>query len=524
MGAAATPWAPQPPRPHAGLPSARELAGSAFADRRRILGVAAGVLALALVAAVLVPAKYAASSSLVVLLGTEFTLRPEAGAPPAASQPMTSDEIMKAEIEILGGDDLHEQVVRHIGLATLYPRMLDPPGLVSQAVTAVRDGLDDAGRALGLDIAPRRPVDLVKLAVVTRFDPALTAEATKDANVLTVTFRHEDAALSARVVNELVAAYLDRRRDLYGDVQLATVAAQARAAGVALAEADARLAAFKAAHAISDYPTQRDLMLHRRDLVLGAAQDAHALQAGLAQRIATLSGQLAATPQTVLAYTESDPDARASATMAGLADLRGKAADIAQRFLPGSRVMADMQAQLAAREAELRHARGGGGASALRTTRSANYDSLLLDRMHAQTDLRAAAAQEAADAAQAGALGTELTALDRSEDELVRLTRTRTLAESVQGDAVRLLQDRKLIEAVAAARADSVRVIQPAREPLKPRPLKLIIALVGVVGSLMTAGLTAVACEVLRRGFIAPETLERRMGLPVLACVPEWGV
>ena len=507
---------------HGTLPSLREMLGSAFADRRRILAAGGGVLGLALLLALLIPAKYAAQSSLVVLLGSEFTLRPEVGAPPSASQPMTSDEIMKAEIEILSGDDLHEQIVRHIGLATLYPTLLDPPGLLSQARTALLDGWDGLQRMVGVVPEPRMKLDPVQLAVVTRFDPDLTVEATKDANVLTVTFRHKDAATAARVVNDLVAAYLERRRAIYGDMQSDTVEQQAGSEAAVLATADARLAAFKADHAISSYGTERDLLLHRRDLLLGEAQQAHAQQAGLTQRVASLGAELATTPQSVLAYTESDPDARASAAMAGLQDLRGKAADMATRFQPGSRLMADMQSQLAAREAELRRVTSDRAASALRTTRNATYDSLVLDRLRAETDLRAAVAQEAVATAQAGALATQLVALDRNEDELDRLTRARALAESTYGDTAKLLEDRRMVEAVAAARAANVRVIQAARVPIKPRPLKLIIALVGVVASLMAAAGTAVSGEVLRRGFIAPETLERRLGLPVLACVPEW--
>ncbi|MGI3775888.1 MAG: hypothetical protein ACRYGC_01215, partial [Janthinobacterium lividum] len=65
--------------PAAGLPSLREIATSAWADRRRIRRAMGATLALAVLAAALVPARYVTSSSLVVLLGSEFTYRPEAG-------------------------------------------------------------------------------------------------------------------------------------------------------------------------------------------------------------------------------------------------------------------------------------------------------------------------------------------------------------------------------------------------------------------------------------------------------------
>lgn len=503
------------------LPSLREALEGAFADRRRILAVGGAVLGVALLAAVLIPAKYAASSSLVVLLGSEFTLRPEAGAPPVAASPMTSDQIMKAEIEVLSGDDLHEQVVRRIGLTRLYPEAVEPPGLVSQARTALQDGFDALERAIGIEPAPRRALDPATLAVVDRFDPALTVEATKDANVLTVTFRHKDPALAALVVNDLVAAYLARRRELYGDAQSGPVQAQTAAAARALSDADARLAAFKATHGISSYDTERDLLLHRRDTLLRAASDARGARAALTARLALLSAQVAATPHTVLSYSETDPDAKASAAMAGLQDARGKAADLAARFLPDSRVMTDVRAGVAEREAELKRVQASHGASAVRTTRNASLDSLLLDQAHAQADRGAAEATERDASAQVAALDVQLRTLDQDEDQLSRLERTRAVSESLYKDAAKTLEDRRMVEAVAAERAADVRVIQAAREPVKPRPLKLILALVGVVGSLLAMAGTAVLGEALRPGFLLPEALERRTGLTVLAAVPE---
>jgi capsular polysaccharide biosynthesis protein len=45
----------------------------------------------------------------------------------------------------------------------------------------------------------------------------------------------------------------------------------------------------------------------------------------------------------------------------------------------------------------------------------------------------------------------------------------------------------------------------------------------GVMLSIFMGALVAVLSNLLRRGYISPETLERRLGIPVLASIPDLG-
>ncbi|MGI4978399.1 MAG: hypothetical protein ACRYG6_15785 [Janthinobacterium lividum] len=507
--------------PAAALPSLREIATSAWADRRRIRRAIGATFALAVLVAALVPARYVTSSSLVVLLGSEFTYRPEAGGAQNVSGALGADQIMKAEVEILGADDLHEATLRRIGLDRVYPGFADPPGTFGRLLAAVA-GLPRAAReAVGLPVQVLHDADPVALAVARRFDNDLTTEAAKDANVLTVTFRNRDPDVAADVVNTLVALYLERRHALYGDVQSATVQTQVRALSDALGQADAALAAFKASHDIDSFGLQRDLLLHRRDDLARALADSEASRAQLSARAASIARQLAATPASVRGYTEDDPDSRASSLTAGLQDLRGRAADLANRYLPTSRVMQDAQAQVAAREGELSRLRADHTASVQRQTRNPTLDALSLDGDRASTDLRAETARAAALAADARAVAAALHDLQDSDEALQQLERRREVADSAYRASAKVLDDRRMVEAVAAERATNVRVIQPARVPLRPHRLTLPILAAGLVFSLLAGAAAAVLSDATRPGFLSPEQVERRLGLPVLACIPE---
>ena len=503
------------------LPSLREIAVSAWADRRRIRRAMAATLVLAVLLAVLLPARYVTSASLVVLLGSEFTYRPEAGTPQSVSSALDADQIMKAEVQILSSDDLHEAALRQVGLDRVYPGFADPPGPLSRLVAAIAGLPRAAMEAAGLPVAALRDIDPVALAVARRFDNDLVVEAVKDANVLNVTFRNRDAAVAAEVVNTLDALYLERRHALYGDVQSATVQAQVRGLAEALQQADAALADFKASHDIDSFGLQRDLLLHRRDDLARAVAESDAARAQLTARSGSITRQLASTPASVRGYTEDDPDSRAATLTTGLQDLRGRAAELATRYLPQSRVMQDAQAQVAAREAELSRLRADRSSSVQRQTRNPTLDALSLDGDRAATDLRAEVAHGAALATEARTVAAALHDLQDSDEALQQLERRREVADSAYRASAKVLDDRRMVEAVAAERATNVRVIQPARVPLRPHRLTLPILAAGVVFSLLAGVGTAILSEATRPGVLSPEQVERRLGLPVLACIPE---
>lgn len=504
------------------LPSVREILNAACRDRARILAVAGGMTGLALLAAALLPPRYVASASLVVLLGPEYTVRPEAGAPPPPSGALDSDQIMKAEVEILNGEDLHESVLRELGLGTVYPDALRPPGLLARLRRDLADAARAAGQALGLDLPPPTPDDPV-LAALPRFDTNLTIEASKDANVLDVSYRNRDPDVAARVANTLVDLYLRRRQAIYLDRQSSPVEAELRRLAGELAAADDRLTAYKTAHAIASYDTERDLLLHRRADLASASQDAETAATELRQRLAVLEPRLAALPATVPDYTERDTDTRAATLLSALQDLRGKAAAAAASYQPESRMMRDLRTQIATREAELAALRADRSASTTRLSRNALRDAAALDALHATADLRAAEARRATLAVQIAGTDAALRHLTETEATLEALSRQRAIAEEEYRAAARVLDERRVMEEVDASRAASVRVIQPARPPLKPRPLALLLAAAGALLGALGAVTAAVLSDLLRRGYLAPGQIERSLGLPVLAVIPERG-
>ncbi len=354
--------------------------------RAGAMRICAAVFTVFLVIAAFLPPRFAATATLAVLPAPEFTVRQDAGSHAFASNGLAMEQVMKAETAILESDALHDGTLRTLDAARLYPD-LDP----AVQRSFLRQLLHDIAGTL---LAPWRPQPADRAAALheaalAQFAAALTVLPAKDANVITVTFHHRDGALAAQAVNTMLARYADRRSKLYDDPQLNVVRRQTEAAAHEVADADAALAAFKAAHVISDFTAQRDLLLHRQsetDAALAAATSAAAEQHA---RLLVLNLHIARLQKAVPLYNEADTDTRLQPIDAALVDLRGKLATAREQYRDTSRKVIDLRAQIVTRESERAQIVANPAPSAARTGRSEALDPLLVDRAHAAADAAA---------------------------------------------------------------------------------------------------------------------------------------
>ena len=186
-------------------------------DRAWIALAVVATIAIAGIAAWLITPAYQARSTLLVMLGSEYTYRTVPGEQANTAGGLSRDQILRTEIEILEEDDLHRMVIREIGATTLYPSLIAAPGSVSRVSAFAKGVLELVRKKLGLPESEQgqpRPVDPVEQALA-RLDANLTYQAIKDGNGIELMFSHEDPAMAARVLQLLEVVYLARRRELY---------------------------------------------------------------------------------------------------------------------------------------------------------------------------------------------------------------------------------------------------------------------------------------------------------------------
>ena len=217
-------------------------------------------LAAATALAMHVKPLYRAQSTLLVLLGSEYTYRSAPGEAPSNAGALNRDQILRTEIEILQEDDLHRDVVLAIGADTLYPSLAKPAGdtfeassLFAQAVAQVRTLVD------GPQAAVPKVVDPVAKAVM-RLDANLSFQAIKDGNGIEMTFSHEDPVLASRVLQLLEDDYLKRRRELFFSHDRKILDQEVDTIKQKLADADQRILEAKQSVGVDDYVARRAIL------------------------------------------------------------------------------------------------------------------------------------------------------------------------------------------------------------------------------------------------------------------------
>lgn len=505
------------------IPSFREILAALFKDRRKILRSMAYTFTAMFIIAVLTHSKYAATTSLVVTLGPEYTFRPEAGAQSMVNAAADREQILATEIQILQSPALIEQVIRKVGLERLYPDYADK-GPVAIVVGAVRRAVTSGVRAvksmMGMQLPPLQDDDPVKKAIED-FQSDYDTQALRIGNVIELSYKHRDPDLAAETLNTLVAMYFERRQNLFTDVQSPVVTQQITKAQQDLSDADRQLREFKETKGIANFDVQMDILLHQQGDLEKDRQDADNLSRQTAKRVQDLKAQLATTPVDVAQYSETDTGQRLETLQDDLDQLRAKEIDMRENYLPQSRPMVEIHRQIADREAAIAKLKQDASPSSVRMGRNTVYDAVSLDLMHAQADLNAQQTRLARDEQQLQQARDAVEQLNQQQIALQQLERKRTVLEDKYRDLEKTLGDRQLLENVDARRSANVHMLQPAEVPIKSTGVRKALVLGGIVLSLLVGMGVALFSEYSRRGYLSPESVERSLALPVLVSIPD---
>ena len=479
----------------------RDLMLTAFSQKARVLLIFFCVMALSVVIAVQVQPDYKSKSSLLVLLGTEFGFRPAAGQQVSTSGGVDAEQVLRTEASILGSDDLHRTVIRDIGIAQMYPKLLRKPGPIGQwfidtkrFITDTMGMTEKAGEGAAADPVAQA-VDL--------FARNLTITVDKKSSVIGLEFTNPDKNVAANALQILETQYLILRTKLYGDVQAPIVQAQQDSVGKQLAAADAALQAFKQQHDISNFVERRAILLKQQGDQETALIKSEAAIAELTARLAQLNQQLG-----TVAGTKKGPP-NAAAALQGMVQAYQQRQEDAQTHYRGSPAVDDARRQMLERETDI---------ARMQATQAYGVQT---DRNNTEADLRSSLAGHDAIAAQLAALDKQVSALDADESQLHQLERNRAILEDNYKAVSKILDERQTVEAVEAHRESSVRVIQPPRVPALPQPTRRLILMAGIVVSMLLSIGSIMMAHFFRAIYMRPEALELDTGLTVLACVPE---
>jgi uncharacterized protein involved in exopolysaccharide biosynthesis len=192
-----------------------------------------------------------------------------------------------------------------------------------------------------------------------------------------------------------------------------------------------------------------------------------------------------------------------------------------QHYQEDARPLVELRAQIADADAELARVQADRRPTVTRQGRNPVYDGLLLDQTRTRQEQSALEARVAAAQQQLAETDSAIGRLESNEVELQRLERERAVIEQNYRSLLKTLEERQMLEGIAAHRLANIRPIESAAVPFARSRVRLTVLVGGVIMSLAVGVLAAILGHLLRRGFLSAEAVERSTGLPVLGVVPQ---
>jgi uncharacterized protein involved in exopolysaccharide biosynthesis len=465
----------------------REILSILFKEWRKLVGVFLALAVLVIGYSYTLTPYYQATARLLVKSGREYQVRSDPSQPVAAVPSVTKQEIVNSEIQILTSRDLVVAVVKRVGAARLYPG--GSGWFTSNA--AVTD------------------------AAVRNFYRDFTATPVELADVIEVDYRNPNREVAIEALNAVVEVYQQRHAEMFADPKYKFLEQQTKQYETQLDAAAGKVTAIKNSRSLFDVDTQRAKLLDDRAAVGTILQQLHSQSVDAHQRIDFLSRRLKTTPLLVAAG-ESQADVVEQAK-ARLLDTEVRAQQLRERYTdPNIKPLQDADKEIA----ELKQFIGGAGRKAW-SQRNPAYDDMTVALNRALADAAPLDQEIALRTQQATAIDARLRGLEDGARSLEDAQRERrTLEELVHTYRARY-EEARMSDDLDRNNFVSVSVAQtPAAADQPAGPRHLPYGLAGILIGLIGAAGVLVYLLVFRETLITVESVERIIGVPVLASVP----
>jgi uncharacterized protein involved in exopolysaccharide biosynthesis len=465
----------------------RELLSILFKEKRKLLGVFLGLTLLVIGFSYTLTPYYEATGRLLVKSGREFQVRSDPTQPVASVPSVTKQQIVNSEIQILTSRDLAEAVINRIGITRLYPAIAasDPAAAMDMAVRYFQADFKAA------------PVEL--------------------ADVIDVSYQNRDRDVAVAALAAMIELYQRKHAEMFSDPRYQFLEQQARQYEDQLNATNQQITEIKNSKLLFDVEAQRAKLIDDRAVATSTLQQLRSQSIDAHQRIEFLTARLKATPP-LIAGGESQAEVVEQAK-ARLLDLQVKAQQLRERYVGEVKPLQDIEQEIAGLKQFL-----AGPAAMNRKTwsqRNAAYDELVVALNRALADAAPLDQQIALRTAEGAAIEARLRSLEEGAQALDQLQRERRTLEELVHTYRNRFEEARMNEDLDREKVVSVSVIQTPAAAARPAgPRHLPFALGGILIGLIGAAGMLVYLLVFRETLITVESVERIIGLPVLASVP----
>jgi succinoglycan biosynthesis transport protein ExoP len=463
----------------------RQLLTPVFYYRRRALFAFLIPVLIALIVALLAHPIFVAQSRLLILLGDDYVF--QTGNAQTPIQTFDRSQIVHAEMEILGSRDLRLRTLNMVGLDKVYP--------------------DLAGRPDGMALGE------IKL------DKDLTVDNIPQSNVIELALRNRSSQVAADVLNKLVGLYIERRREIFQQSDLASVSDQRDRLNGQLSEAEKAITDFSTAHGFGDYTQEFTAVQTQATALATQLQSTDEQIAAREARAAQLRSRAASTPGVTQLSIDTGRSQQIETLTTTLLTLQQQRRETANKYTDGYPLVADLDHRIAEVQAEI--------ARAPQEQFSASRRGV--NPVHQQLDTEVADAEGDAAGLRAGrgeiqrslqAVTARLNDLTALGPQYRTLVKTRDLSEEASTSLSKRAEDSELSDMLSKSHAN-VRVIQSADPPAKGHSGRLVIVGAGVVAGLFAALAVVILSLAFSEVMVSPSDVEQKLDLPIILAVPD---
>ncbi|HEX3862268.1 MAG TPA: Wzz/FepE/Etk N-terminal domain-containing protein [Stellaceae bacterium] len=467
----------------------REVLSILFKERRKLIGVFLGLTLLVIGFSYTMTPYYEASSRLLVKSGREFQVRSDPNQPVVSVPSNTKQEVVNSEIQILTSRDLVVAVIKQVGADRLYPGSGGWFG-------------SDAG---AMDVALRKFYADFKVSPVELAD------------VIEVTYRNPNHDVAVQALNALIELYQRKHAEMFSDPRYKFLEQQTRQYETQLDAATRKVTDIKNSKSLFDIDAQRAKLIDDRAATNTILQQLQSQAVDAHKRIDFLTARLRTTPTLVVGGdTEADV---VEQTKARMLDLQVKAQQLRERYVGDVKPLQDTEQEIA----RLKQLLNGAGSANRKSSSQRNpaYDDMAVALNRALADAAPLDQQIVLRKQQETAAENRLRSLEDGAKALDDAQRERRTLEELVHTYRTQYEAARMSENLDRDNVISVSVLQSpaaAEQPAGPRHLPF--ALAGILIGLVGASGVLIYLLVFRETLITVESVERIIGVPVLASVP----
>jgi len=368
-------------------------------------------------------------------------------------------------------------------------------------------------------------------ALVLDLQRRLKVTPIRKSNVVEISYRSKDPVWATNVVRTFMEKHLEMRSRVYQPPQaVAFFEQQVREAKDRLARGDKDLESFRegADLTVIKGPAGTESLSAQKEAALQQLSD---LEKRLAETGASvheyermveeLGLRLSAEPVRLASANRLNLDPTIEEVEKELVSLQLRRDELIQKYTPDNRLVRDIDTRIALARERRQEVQDRLG-TIDRTEPNPVHQQLRAEMLRAQANLEGARARQASLIAQVAASQQKAEQLNRKSLALEQLRREVNTAEESYNLYQKKFEEARISTAMDQEKILSVSIARPATLPLRPvapnkkvnLALGLFLAIVGGVG-------LAFVLEYLDHTFTTGLDVERRLGIPLLASIPE---